>query len=131
MIIDTISALCRKWPGVTEDIKWDNDLVFSVGGKMFVVQMLDPPHRLSFKVDDEEFADLVEREGIIPAPYLARAKWISLESVDAMDQGEVRERVRRAYDLVKAKLTRRAQEAIDGTPARQAKAKPPRKAARR
>jgi len=112
MIIDTVRAICQPLKGVTEDIKWDGDLVFSVGGKMFVVLMLDPPHRLSFKVDDEEFAELIEREGLIPAPYLARAKWVSLESPGVMDSRELRERIRRAYELVKAKLSKRVREGL-------------------
>jgi predicted DNA-binding protein (MmcQ/YjbR family) len=103
---------------VTEDIKWDDDLVFSVGGKMFVVAMLEPPHRVSFKCDDETFAELVERDGIIPAPYLARAKWVSIESLGhGMDWRELEGRLRRSYALVKASLPKRAQAAIDAAPA--------------
>ena len=52
------------------------DLVFSVGGKMFTVVCLDPPHTVAFKCTPDTFAELVERDGIIPAPYLARAMWV-------------------------------------------------------
>jgi len=69
MTIESTRRWCLALPGVTEDIKWDDDLVFSVGGKMFCVAMLEPPHRVSFKCDEETFAELIEREGIIPAPY--------------------------------------------------------------
>jgi predicted DNA-binding protein (MmcQ/YjbR family) len=118
MTLDTIRRLCLSLPGVTEDIKWDDDLVFSVGGKMFVVAMLEPPHRVSFKCDDETFAELVERDGIIPAPYLARAKWVSIESLGhGMDWRELEGRLRRSYALVKASLPKRAQAAIDAAPA--------------
>ena len=115
MSIDSVRAICRALPGVTEDIKWDDDLVFSVGGKMFVVVMLEPPHRISFKCDPETFAELVERDGIIPAPYLARAMWVSVESLDeGMDGRELARRIGASYELVKARLTKRVLAALDG-----------------
>jgi predicted DNA-binding protein (MmcQ/YjbR family) len=117
MTIESIRRWCLSLHGVTEDIKWDDDLVFSVGGKMFCVAMLEPPYRLSFKCDEETFAELIEREGIIPAPYLARAKWVSLETLDGpMEWPELEGRLRRSYDLVKAGLTKKAQAAIDAQP---------------
>lgn len=117
MTIETVRRWCLARPGVTEDIKWDDDLVFSVGGRMFCVAMLEPPHRLSFKCDDEAFAELVEREGIIPAPYLARARWVSLEALEGpMECQELETRLGRSYDLVKAGLTKKAQAALDGAP---------------
>jgi predicted DNA-binding protein (MmcQ/YjbR family) len=117
MTVESIRRWCLALPGVTEDIKWDDDLVFSVGGKMFCVAMLEPPHRLSFKCEAETFAELIEREGIIPAPYLARAKWVSLETLDGpMEWRELEGRLRRSYELVKASLTRKAQAAVDAAP---------------
>ena len=110
MNIEHVRMHCRSFPGVTEDIKWDDDLVFSIGGKMFTVVMLEPPHRLSFKCDPDQFADLLEREGIIPAPYLARAKWVSVESLrDGPDWHEVQAWLGHAYDLVRAGLPKRVQ----------------------
>ncbi len=122
MSIDSVRALCRSLPGVTEDIKWGDDLVFSVGGKMFVVLWLEPPYRVSFKCDPETFAELVEREGIIPAPYLARAMWVSIESLDeAMEAAELRDRIRQSYELVKAGLPKRILAEIDrAAPAKRA-----------
>jgi predicted DNA-binding protein (MmcQ/YjbR family) len=119
MNIDAVRTFCLSLPGVTEDIKWDDDLVFSVGGKMFVVAMLEPPHRVSFKCDDETFAELVERDGVIPAPYLARAMWVSIESLGTgMDWRELEDRVRRSYDLVKAGLPKRVQAELGRSPSR-------------
>ena len=125
MTIEWVRRCCLALPAVTEDIKWDDDLVFSVGGKMFCVAMLEPPHRLSFKCDDEAFGELIEREGIIPAPYLARAKWVSLETLDGpMEWTELERRLRHAYDLVKASLTKKAQAGIDGAGVAPAAARP-------
>ena len=117
MTVESIRRWCLALGGVTEDIKWDDDLVFSVGGKMFCVAMLEVPHRLSFKCDEETFTELVEREGIIPAPYLARAKWVSLESLDGpMEWPELERHLRRSYELVKGGLTKKAQAAIEAAP---------------
>ena len=82
----------------------------------------------SFKCDDETFAALCERESIIPAPYMARAKWVALERWDALDDREFKPLLDSAYALVKQKLTKKAQAALDAdspptAPARQAAAK--------
>ena len=108
MSLDGVRSLCRSLPGVTEDVKWGNDLVFSVGGKMFTVVCLDPPHQISFKCSAEDFAELVEREGMIPAPYLARAMWVQESELGATLERRERERlIRSAYEIVKAKLPKR------------------------
>ena len=66
-------------------------------------------HALSFKCSDEGFAELVEREGIDPAPYMARAKWVALQTFDALSDREIQERISKSYDLVFVKLTKKAQ----------------------
>ncbi len=76
MDVETIQKICLKLPAVTEDVKWGNDLVFSVGSKMFCVTSLEPPFTFSFKVKDEEFEEICRRDGFKPAPYMARAKWV-------------------------------------------------------
>jgi len=108
MTIDAIRKICRALPDTTEDIKWGNDLVFSVGGKMFTVVCLDPPHTVAFKCTPEEFAELVERDGIIPAPYLARAMWVREERAgETLDRKELERLVKTSYELVKAKLPKK------------------------
>jgi len=72
MTLDTVRAICGALPEVTEDVKWGHDLCFCVRQKMFVVINLERPHQLAFKCTPESFAELVERPGIIPAPYMAR-----------------------------------------------------------
>ena len=110
MTIERIRQICRAWPGVTEDVKWGADLVFSVGGKMFAVVCLEPPHTLAFKCTPEEFAELVERPGIIPAPYMARAMWVQEQGLgEALERPEVDQRLRASYELVAAKLPRSKQ----------------------
>jgi predicted DNA-binding protein (MmcQ/YjbR family) len=77
---------------------------------MFAVVPLEPgPRWLAFKCTDEEFAELVERPGIIPAPYLARAHWVSLENEAVVSPAEIQRLLRQARDLVFAKLPKKTQ----------------------
>jgi len=111
--IEWLRKVCLPLPGVTEQIQWGNDLVLKVGGKMFAVAPLEPaPVCLSFKCSDESFAELTERAKIIPAPYLARAKWVALESPDAITRSELSELLRTSYERVLAKLPKRTQEKL-------------------
>jgi len=117
--IDWLRNICLPLPGATEQIQWGNDLLFKVGGKMFAIAPLEPaPVCLTFKCSDESFAELTERPKIIPAPYLARAKWVALESPDAMTRGELSELLRTSYELVFAKLPKRAQEELNSAGSR-------------
>jgi predicted DNA-binding protein (MmcQ/YjbR family) len=105
MSVDGVRRICRSFPGVTEDIKWGHDLVFSVGGKMFAVVSLEPPHSIAFKCTEEAFGELIERSGIMPAPYLARAMWVQETAAgEALDLRELTELLRQAYEVVVAKL---------------------------
>jgi predicted DNA-binding protein (MmcQ/YjbR family) len=83
-----LRRLVSAWPGVGEDVKWGNDLVFSVGGKMFCAMDAESGQGLSFKVEQSRFLELTARPGIIPAPYLARAQWISLADPGALSKDE-------------------------------------------
>lgn len=110
MTIDRVRAICSGFPHVTEDVKWEHALVFSIGKKMFAVVDLEPDETwLAFKCTPEEFAELTERPGCRPAPYLARAHWVALESRRAMPASEIERRLREAYDLVLAKLPKKLQ----------------------
>lgn len=113
MNAEWVRSCCKALPHVTEHVQWGNDLVFKIGGKMFAVASLEPGENwVSFKTDPNAFAELVERVGVVPAPYLARAHWVALQSRNAMPLGEVKERLRQAYDLVLAKLPKKAREAL-------------------
>jgi predicted DNA-binding protein (MmcQ/YjbR family) len=104
---------CLTFPGATEHEIWGNDLTFKVGNKMFAHTVLEvAPVWLSFKTSDEKFAELLERQDVIPAPYLARAKWVALETREAIPAGELRELLREAYDLVVAKLPKTVQASL-------------------
>jgi predicted DNA-binding protein (MmcQ/YjbR family) len=113
MNVDWLRELCLSFPGATEQIQWGYDLVFKVGGKMFAVTPLEPaPVCLSFKASPENFAELTERPNIIPAPYLARAQWVALQTRDALPAGELARLLRDSYDMVFAKLPKKTREAV-------------------
>ncbi|HEV2424066.1 MAG TPA: MmcQ/YjbR family DNA-binding protein, partial [Terriglobia bacterium] len=108
------ACLCRT-PRST--CKWGIDLVFKIGGKMYAVMPTEPaPVCLSFKCSDENFAELVERPGIIPAPYLARAKWVALQNESALSRAELGRLLGDAYELVLANLPRSVQVSLGKAP---------------
>jgi predicted DNA-binding protein (MmcQ/YjbR family) len=118
MNLSKAKTLCRSFPGATEDIKWGADLVFCVGGKMFAVTgNADDADGISCKVDDDRFLELTDRPGIIPAPYLARAKWVRIDNLKAVNDDEAAALLTRAYQLVFAKLTRKLQREIEAATA--------------
>jgi predicted DNA-binding protein (MmcQ/YjbR family) len=107
-----LRAVCAGLPGATQDVKWGEVLVFSVGEKMFAGTHGDGAPVFSFKVADERFLELTDRPGVIPAPYLARAKWVQITPACALSQDEARALVEQSYQLVFAKLTKKLQREI-------------------
>lgn len=112
MNIEKLRKYCLSFPHATEDIKWGNDLCFCVGAKMFCVTDLETGHNISFKCTPEKFAELVERDGIIPAPYVARYHWVRIESSNAIDDKELKDLISISYNLVFQKLPKSARKAL-------------------
>ena len=106
-----LESLCGTWPGVTHSIKWEDDLVYSVAGKMFVVTALRGPHRgrISFKVDPDRFLELTDQPGMMPAPYMARAFWISINEQESFGRAQIEAFVKRSYELVRGGLSKKLQ----------------------
>ncbi len=106
MDIESVRKFCLSLPHVTEDVQWKTDLLFRIGKKMFAVAALDPAsdHRMSFKCTPEMFAELTERDGIVPAPYVARYHWVALERFDVLPEPELKELLKNAYQLILEKL---------------------------
>src|SRR5215470_7461926 len=106
MNIEELQTFCKNLPAVTEDVKWGHDLVFSVGGKMFtVIGLSETPITASFKVPDEEFDEISNREGFMPAPYLARHKWVFINDIRKLSKAEWKKYLKQSYELVKQKLS--------------------------
>jgi predicted DNA-binding protein (MmcQ/YjbR family) len=104
MNIQNLRDFCLSLPGATEDVKWGNDLCFSVGGKMFCVTGFEPGSSVSLKVPDEEFTSLCETGNIAPAAYVGRYKWISVSAPDRFSDDEWRHYIRQSYRLIVSKL---------------------------
>ena len=107
MNIELLRKFCLSLPAVTEDIKWGHDLCFCIGGKMFAVAGLDGPFQCSMKIKDEEFEELSNRSGFMPAPYMARNKWVLVTDATKWNKKEWEQHLSLSYDMVKSKLTKK------------------------
>ena len=105
-------------PGAKPDIKWEVDWTACIGGRMFLIggPEPDPWKSCAFKVDEHRFLELTGVPGIVPAPYLARAKWVSLQRPDALPLAELKALVTRSHALIAAKLTKNTRMALGIAP---------------
>ena len=111
MTLKELHVFVAALPRATLSIQWGSDHVYKIGGKMFTV--MGPPdgksRALSLKTSDESFEILTRLDGIIPAPYLARAKWVQLDKPQRLPAKELKAYLTRAHALVAATLTKKAQ----------------------
>ncbi len=113
MTIEDLQSICSKFKGVTEDIKWENHLCFNIGDKMFLVTAPDRlPITASFKASDEDFNELTERDGFIPAPYMAKHKWVFVDNINRLSKKEWQNYAKQAYELVASKLSMKFRKSI-------------------
>jgi predicted DNA-binding protein (MmcQ/YjbR family) len=113
--IDWIRDFCRTLPHTTEDVQWEHNLLFRIAGKIFCIANLEPgngPSKIAFKCTPEKFAELVEIEGIIPAPYMARNHWVAMTEINALRQAEIKECISNSYQLVLEKLPKKTRAAL-------------------
>ena len=109
MKVPAILKFCATLPHATGDVKWGVDQVYSIGGRMFCVACVDSKKQSSvaFKVDDDLFLSYSDRDGFIPAPYMARAKWVKIVDLKKVSDAELTALIRRSYELVGMKLTKK------------------------
>ena len=104
---------CRSLPHTTHVIQWGNADVWKIGGKIFAIgsgwgeERSELDVKISFKCSDFSYSLLTEEEGIIPAPYLARAKWVQLESEHVLSDDETRSYIEAAYQIIGQKLPKK------------------------
>jgi predicted DNA-binding protein (MmcQ/YjbR family) len=106
---EAFEVACLSLPGASKVVQWGGSDVFKVGPKVFAIAGLaraGGPARYVFKVSEMAFELLIEHGLAHPAPYLGRAKWVQLVSLDALDDGDLRAYLRQAHALIAAKLTR-------------------------
>jgi predicted DNA-binding protein (MmcQ/YjbR family) len=111
---ERIRAICMALPHVTETVNWGHHLVYwvgdrDIGGKMFAMTDLDGTGTgvLWFHVGHERFHDLLETEGIIASPYLAKAGWVTVERWGVLRLREYEDELRRAHALIYERLPKR------------------------
>src|SRR5271156_176950 len=108
-----------RLPHVVETMQWGANLVFwvgdkAIGGKMFAVLNLDDDRKavLSFAAGPERYAELLETEGVFPAPYLARAHWVGLKHWGVLRSSELEDLLEHGRRLIYAKLPRKTREVL-------------------
>jgi predicted DNA-binding protein (MmcQ/YjbR family) len=108
---ESARAFCLSLPHATESVQWGDDLLFRVGNKIFAVIALNPSAtlRVCFKTTPERFAELIENEDILPAPYMARNDWVALAHWDAVPAADLKRLLRGSYEMIKAKLPKKVQ----------------------
>jgi len=127
MDAERLRAYLLSLPHVVETVQWGNNLVFwagdkAIGGKMFALIDLDGDGKgvVSYAAGPERFAELVEIEGIIPAPYMARIFWVAAERWSVFRNQEWEQELRAAHTITFDKLPARVR-AVLAMPAAQQK----------
>ena len=106
-----IDAFCRRLPAATRIVQWEGVIVFKVGGRMFCLIAPDDHSvgRISFKSAPEHYDALSRSPGFRPAPYLARAKWVSVDDPKVLTDREMKAYLARAHAVIAAALPRKKQ----------------------
>ncbi len=119
MTRDEFDEFCKSLIGTTNVIQWGNASVWKVGGKIFAICSNwgeESPEKdgikIGFKCSDLSYQILTEQPDIIPAPYLARAKWVQIETAQAMADESIRDYIREAHSIIARKLTKKLQKEI-------------------
>lgn len=112
MTVEDIRSIALKLPHATEDIKWGNDLCFCIAEKMFCVTSLEGSVKISVKVHEHDFDELCQRQGFVPAPYLAKSKWILIDTSEKLTKKELERFIKKSYGLIKDKLPKKLQEEL-------------------
>ncbi|MDX9791095.1 MAG: MmcQ/YjbR family DNA-binding protein [Candidatus Kapabacteria bacterium] len=113
MILEQIRNYCLSLPFVSEDMKWGDNLCFSVAEKLFLVVSLDEPLLpASFKVSDEDFIELCLKPEFVQAPYFAKNKWVKVNEIEKFQFYEWKIFIDNAYKLISLKLTKKLQAEI-------------------
>jgi len=111
--IEDLQRICMSLPGTTQDIKWEYHLCFNIGEKMYLITSPDEtPPSASFKATDEDFDALITREGITPAAYLARYKWVHVDDIGRLSIAQWEQYLRESYRLIYSKLPAKVKKSL-------------------
>jgi predicted DNA-binding protein (MmcQ/YjbR family) len=112
MNIEDLREFCLALPHTTEDIKWGNNLCFSIAEKLYSLTGTEEEYSVSMKVDEEVFDELVARDGIKQAAYFAKRMWINVTQADALSGQEWSDLLTSAYQLVKSGLPKKLRDQL-------------------
>jgi len=108
-----------RLPHVVETMQWGANLVFwvgdkAIGGKMFALMDLEDDQKavFAFPAGPERYAELLETEGVLPAPYLARAHWVAIRHWGVFRSSELEELLKFAHGLTFNKLPKRTRDVL-------------------
>jgi predicted DNA-binding protein (MmcQ/YjbR family) len=120
MNVERVRTLLLSLPHVVETMQWGDNMVFwvgdkAIGGKMFALLNLEGDGRgvISYPVGPEHFSEILELEGIMPAPYFARIHWVAVERWDVLRDAEWKTELEAAHAITLAKLPKRTQALLD------------------
>jgi predicted DNA-binding protein (MmcQ/YjbR family) len=126
MDVERIRAYLLTLPHAVETMQWGANLVFwvgdkAIGGKMFALANLDGDGRavISYAAGAERYSELLEIEGIIPAPYMARIFWVAVERWDVFRTTEWERELRAAHSITFNKLPPRTRAVLAMTATQQ------------
>lgn len=100
-------------------VQWGGSHVWKIGGRIFAIcgpwgpDRPDGSWKISFKASDMSFRMLTEQEGIIPAPYLGRHKWVQVQAADALSRADLEAYLTAAHAIVAGKLSRRQRRELE------------------
>jgi predicted DNA-binding protein (MmcQ/YjbR family) len=101
MNVESVRSYCLSFPQAKETLQWGETLCFKVAGKIFaMLSLASVPATLCFKCAPETFAELCEQEGISPAPYVGRYKWVLLEHLRVLRDEETEDLIHQSYEMV-------------------------------
>jgi predicted DNA-binding protein (MmcQ/YjbR family) len=113
MTNESIRSHCLGLPHATEIVQWESHLLFKVGGKMFAMIDLDG-HSCSFRSTPDDYAELVEMADIVPASHnMWKYQWVTLESLTALPERELKAALTTAYEIVRARLPKGVRASLD------------------
>jgi predicted DNA-binding protein (MmcQ/YjbR family) len=124
MDAERLRAFLLTLPHVTETVQFGDNLILwvgdkAIGGKMFALINLNPESRLGrteivilFAAGVERYGELLEREGIRPAPYLARAHWVAAQHWQVFPNAEWEAELHAAHAVIFNKLPPRTKAAL-------------------
>jgi predicted DNA-binding protein (MmcQ/YjbR family) len=110
MDLDSLRTLCLSFPGASEGVKWEDHICFMVAEKMFCIT--GKSGSVSFKVTPPQFYELIEREGIVPTPYMARNKWVTIKQFGQLRTSEWKQYITGSYNLISSRLPKKVQTAL-------------------